>query len=259
MIRRFNFTGRVKIRQKSVKLEVSDINTTSVAFSCEADLLDYEFPSHASIFVEVYSKSFIRRRFSMGTIGEPISLVSVSIPEFSNFPAFNFRIYVIDMEGHYNKILGRSSTLFSATDEDGDGETSILPIRYVDDLNQIWKLEFDADLPYLKINNKIEGIVDLVNSNEPFKHTFLPAVLREILTRLFIIDDDPFDESDVETPKGKWAIFIRETIGKPDLLQKMVNDEEVTEDVYGKMDSIEEIVDIFTKRHFRNISEYAWE
>ncbi len=259
MIRRFNFTGRVKILQDSISLSISDINTTSVAFSCEVALQNYEFPSSANIFAQVYSKSYIRRRFSMGTIEEPMKLTSVPIPEFRNFPAFNLRIYVIDTSEHNNKILGRSSIVFSSTDEDGDGESSILPVRYVDDLEQVWKLDYDANLPYLKLNNKINGIRELVNSSESFRYTVLPAVLREILTHLFIFEDNPLDDTDNEAPEGKWAKFIKDTLGKAELLETLLNeDEDETSNSLKKFEAIDKIVEFFTLMHFNNVDSYKW-
>lgn len=259
MIRRFNFTGRIKILQNSVSLLVKGISTTSVEFNCETKLEDYGFPSQARVFVEVYSKSYIRKRFPMGTIEVPLKLASVSIPEFVNFPNFNFRIYVIDARDHLNVILGRSSPLFSATDDDGIGESSILPVRYVDDLNQVWRLDFNSDLPCLHINNKIPGIRELVGSNDSFRHTILPAAFKEILISLFLLSEDPHEEDDMDSPQGKWAKFIKDTLGKRDDLEILLNDEEddsVT--TIEKMESIERIVEHFTKRHFSDMSEYNW-
>ena len=259
MIRRINFTGRVKIKQSSVILNVINPGTSDVAFSCDAELGEYNFPGYAKVYLDVYRSSYLRIRFSLGSVESPVRLTNQKIPQFSAFPVFNFRLYVIDMRDSYKLILGRTSPLFSLNGGSGEISTPLLPVRYVPGMRQVWKLDYETGRAVLLLNSGITGISDYITRNQFFRHSILPAVLREILFHLFIFEEVPDDEDSTDDYRGKWTKFIDSTLRMGDDLEIISGYSENDDyDVADRIEAIERIVEKFSEVRFNlGSAEYA--
>jgi hypothetical protein len=248
MKRRINFTGRKKIMQESVKLDVTGLNTPNVAFSCSADLGRYNFPESAAVFLDVYRDKYIRQRHSLGTVGSPVKIRDEKIPRFSSYPVLTYRITVTDQGQGSKLILGRSSPILFTSSGPGSSASPILPLRYQNNINQVWCIDFESGKPVLLINSGITGIEEKIRNDALFRHSIFPAVLREILFYLFILKEP--DEEDETTQK--WIQYISETLGFHDDLDilKDENDEDDGTDYESKMEVIESIIEKFSCKNF---------
>jgi len=248
MKRRINFTGRKKIMQESVELNVTGLNTPNVAFSCSADLGRYNFPESAAVFLDVYRYKYIRQRYSLGTVGSPVKIRDEKIPKFSPFPALTFRITVTDQRQGSKLILGRSSPILFPSSKPGNSASPILPLRYKNNINQVWCMDFESGKPVLLINLGIAGIEEKVQNDALFRHSIFPAVLRETLFYLFILKEP--DEEDETTQK--WIQYISETLGIHDGLDILMDEDDENDgtDTDRKMEVIESIIERFSRKNF---------
>lgn len=259
MIRRVNFTGRVKIKQSSVILNVVNSGTSDVAFSCNAELEEYNFPGYAKVYLDVYRSSYLRRRFSLGSVESPVRLTNQKISEFSAFPVFNFKLYVIDVRDSYKLILGRTSPMFSLSGRSGEIPTPLLPVKYVHGMRQVWKLDYETGRAVLLLNSGITDISDHVTRDLFFRHSILPAVLREILFHLFIFEEVPDEEDNSDDYRGKWTKFIDNTLRMGDDLEIISGSSENEDyEVADRIEAIERIVEKFSEVTFNlGSAEYA--
>jgi len=248
MKRRINFTGRKKIMQESVELNVTDLNTPNVAFSCSADLGRYNFPESAAVFLDVYRDKYIRQRYDLGTVGSPVKIRDEKIPKFSSYPVLTYRITVTDQGQGGKLILGRSSPILFTSSGPGSSASSILPLRFQKNMNQVWRIDVESGKFVLLINSGITGIEEKVHNDALFRHSIFPAVLREILFYLFILKQP--DEEDETTQK--WIQFISETLGFHDDLDILrdEDDEDEGTDYERKMEVIESIIERFSCKNF---------
>ncbi len=252
MIRRVNFTGRIKIRQNSVSLNVTNPGTSDVAFSCSVDLSEYKFPDDAEVFIDVYKGSYIRKRFSLGKIKSPEHIINQKIPELSDFPVFTSKLNVVDTRKGFKVILGLSSSLSSLDGGSDISRVSLLPVKYIKGMSQVWKLDYETGRAVLLLNSEIPEISDLIKNDSFFRHTVLPAVFREIMFRLFIFERVFEDEDDNDSYRGKWLHFLRNSLEKTEDLDFLTNDFEDSDepDFTQQLDAIERIVEKFSENIF---------
>jgi hypothetical protein len=248
MKRRINFTGRKKIMQESVELNVTDLNTPNVAFSCSADLGRYNFPESAAVFLDVYRDKYIRQRYDLGTVGSPVKIRDEKIPKFSSYPVLTYRITVTDQGQGGKLILGRSSPILFTSSGPGSSASSILPLKFQKNMNQVWRIDVESGKPVLLINSGITGIEEKIRNDVLFRHSIFPAVLREILFYLFILKQP--DKEDETTQK--WIQYISETLGFHDDLDILTDesDEDEGTDSESGMEVIESIIEKFSCKNF---------
>lgn len=207
MIKRLNFTGRRKIPQRSFNLTLSDAEdgTLSGSLSFSEDLLP-GYPSDSRITVEAYMGPR-QQRFRLGETGSFTGCVNLVLNRFSVGECPLFRIKIVRSEPDDGMILGWADRISPAIrDRDGDAQKAILPVIARDLGDEIWQLEFsDPFRPVLLVNSRIsvaKEITSIARNDADFRALAFPAVLREILQRIYLIEDGPPDE---DCPWGAFA------------------------------------------------------
>jgi len=80
---------------------------------------------------------------------------------------------------------------------DDGARTPLLPVQFSAELDQQpWRISFEADTPVLKLNNRIDGIEKLATTDPLFFALVYPAAVREILTRILLIDQQAAGDDD---------------------------------------------------------------
>lgn len=251
MIKRFNFTGRVKIKQKDVEISVNGLNTSSITFSCSLDLEDYNFQRGAEIFIDVYRGVYVRKRYSLGTIGSSVELIDQSLPEFGMMPSLNFQAFVVDTRPGYKKILGRSSSIFFPSGEIGDNRSALLPVGYDQEMKQIWRTDFENENPMLLLNPGVSGIMNELKHDSDFRHLVIPSVFKEVLLRLFVLNS--LVDEDTEELQEKWASFIRDLGSCGEYLDILSNDSEEGSEIESRLNAVDKIVEVFSGKNFGSL------
>ena len=110
MIRRLNYTGRVRIVREDVHVTVIERKGKLPFFKAELDLAGYGLPGDAKVYVEAYRQTFWMR-FDFGSVGR---LAAPEHPELSDFDSLEgilFRVRVTSSDGASGKLLAEADQI----------------------------------------------------------------------------------------------------------------------------------------------------
>lgn len=212
MIRRFNYTGRRRIRRSAVRVRLSEEGARR-RFDAEIDLEGLDLPREAKLFVEAYHRTAYRR-FPFGTVGDPRPPADRSL---DGIPVRRplFRVKVVAAGDGLARILAAADRIVpEETRRDEDARQSLLPVEYEDLGDRVWALDLDSDWPRLRLNRRFEGIREAARSGREFVALVYPEVFRAILKRA--LDEGCFDpDSDDEDWGTLWLRFACRELGRP--------------------------------------------
>jgi hypothetical protein len=249
MIRRFNYTGRERIATDQVSIRLTPRSPLR-SFEVQVSLGDKHLPPNAAVYLEAFEKTAIMR-FGLGTVA------NISQPpeedrqlvEFEGSDAFNFRVKVVDVSSYRGRILAESATIKPTFPEEREQKRrSLLPVRYCDIGEQVWKVEFPAstqDPMELLVNNRIPDRTAFVQSPE-FASLAMPSVLREILVCV-LVSENHRELDDSSDWKCNWLQFAKAFAGTGFPAE---GDQE------GAYEWVDGVVDSFCKKH-RIYSRYS--
>jgi hypothetical protein len=202
-IRRLNFTGRKRIRQADARITIRP-DAQGFRFDAELRLDGYDLPRNALVFVEAYRQtSWMRYRF--GTVSEISPLDEPRLTEFGSCEGVLFRVRVTSASSLRGLLLAEADKIRPRrTDREDDQHLPLLPARPDESLGaEIFRLDFD-DSPLLLINLGV-GDWQSLTQDPTFQALVLPAVLREILTRILYIEG--YFELDDDDWRSQWLRF----------------------------------------------------
>ena len=225
MKRRLNYTGRARIRQELITINLIRAgNGTVESFKAIIDLKGLGLPGTAKVFIEAYHRTE-QQRYDFGTVGKIVVPDDISLSNLGYAENLKFRILIVDDNG---KILASADRVKPVN----EAKEPLLPV-YIDDLGKkVWCIAYtDADgAPILRLNKNIPEIKDISRTPKFFFHIY-PAVLHEILTHIVFIDTLE-DQEDPETEWHKnWLNFATLILGRkpPNLCKGDDFDEEEVE------------------------------
>ncbi len=200
MIRKFNYTGRKKIRRSDVRVELLRDDGNRRCFNLSLKLGDLELPENARIYVEAYHRSGYRR-YDCGTVGRLQIPADRTLDGISASVMPLFRVKVVDRTGTHGRILAAVDKVRPAADDHRplDGR-SLLFVEYDDLGHAIWQLDLEGDWPVLRLNRAVEEISMIASSDSRFLSLVYPEVLRQVLTRILIVDEHADPDCDDDWP-----------------------------------------------------------
>lgn len=211
MIRKLNYTNRIKISQNDVRISADEKDGL---FFINADLSNlsktekYELPPQGKVYVEAYQPS-IWMRFDYGRIEKIQSPKDCSLAKFENLDGIKFRVKVTSPEGDHRLLAEADKIKLEDEDENSEDGYSILNVVSKSGMgDEIYRVNFsDNDgSPELWINNEQNKRV-VVRSTE-FQTIALPSIFREILTKIIVIYEWDDDEDDTDW-KCQWIQFAK--------------------------------------------------
>jgi hypothetical protein len=207
MKRRFNYTGREKLTKDAIKISINKANGKPKSITAKLNLNEIKYPGNTRIYLDAYHKTD-RKRFDFGKINHSVMPYDLTIDELAYTENLMFRLMLIDESAEHGKIIAHADRI--RADEEAD-KKPILPVRFDDLGQQIWKLEFtgEEDGPILYINNKIPALENLVKSDPVFFMYVFPAAIREILTHMIFIDTVENPEEPSVTWHYDWLKFSK--------------------------------------------------
>lgn len=207
MIRKFNYTGRIKLKKVDVPVELHGIGSVR-KFAARLNLGEYQLPADAKVFVEAYENVFYMR-FPFGTVNQVTPPDELALTEFPGSDAVRFRVKVVDATGKNGRLLASVDGILPGKPEEKDQSKSpLLPVRSKDLGQQVWVVEYPVsteDLPVLCMHTEA-GDPRILAQQTLFKALVLPAILREVLTKIVFVDEyrEMDDESDW---RSRWLCF----------------------------------------------------
>ena len=201
---RLNHTGRRRITRNHAQVSVrAPEGEDAPIFDASLDLSSYGFPDDARVRVEAWRSNAVQR-WDYGTAGA-LEPPSDEERQLTDVPASaQFRVIVVDGDGS-GLLLGHAPNIRPVLPR-----RSLLPVRESDELgDEVWRVDFGdgMDRPELLINPSVDGISEIVRSDEAFRSLVMPDVLRTILAHVVLVErQDPDDD---EGPWGGWFEIAR--------------------------------------------------
>ncbi|HEY3055271.1 MAG TPA: hypothetical protein VGK31_05000 [Thermoanaerobaculia bacterium] len=200
MLRKLNFTERLKLPRNQVRVTLRREPDGVLAFDPALSFEGIAAPSHARVYIEAYHRTSFMR-FDCGSVG------ALSIPSDRRLididgSSVRFRIKVVDA----HRILAVAEDIrVTERAPDVSGRVPLLPVQFTDALGeQAWRVVFEPDTPVLELNNRTAGIETMARDDALFFALVYPAAVRAILTQILLIDGhDTFDDS-----TEWWALWI---------------------------------------------------
>ena len=197
-VRRFNYTGRARIEEQNVTLELHETDDGKApTFTAELNLSELNLPGDASIVITA-RRGRAAMRFNWGTVGEPAPPPDCCLTDVPVGPVFRMMV-----EGSDRKILALANSI---SPRRAARRESLLWLEEVDLNQEVWQLRFDEPgRPVLLVNQKISGMSSAIRQNGDLQGTILPEVFRAILNRALIVEAYPPDDDD--SPWSNWLGF----------------------------------------------------
>lgn len=257
MIKRVNSTGRRRIPQQNIQIEVIDGDPRT--FTAVIDLADFTGPAEAEVVLEAAcAGSSTIPRFRWGTVGNLQTPDDRCLRGLAGEHIF-FTLKVIDRTEKFGRILGVAENIRpqKGGKKTATGRKGILPVELSGDLGaELWKVKYTASSEvFLLINEKIPHLKDQLRS-DPFVYSLLyPAVIRQILQKAL---SDPADDDTPDAWQTLWLNFAIQL--HPDRTAVSSDDGIDDQDEW-----IDEVVNQFCRQHdlldkfARRASEFGWE
>ncbi|MDY6791749.1 MAG: hypothetical protein SWH54_10840 [Thermodesulfobacteriota bacterium] len=223
MIRKFNYTGRKKIKRSNIHVDIMRDGNGRRYFNTGIQLDDLELPTNARVYVEAYHRSGYQR-FDFGTVGARKIPTNRNLRNISDAAVPLFRVKVVDKRASAGRILASVDKVRPENiDEIPAGSQSLLFVEYDDMGSKIWQLDLEGDWPVLKLNQHVEEISLVASSDSRFLSLVYPEVFRQILRRIVLEDQhtDPDCDDDWPSLWLKLACFLPNVnmppqVSKPD-------------------------------------------
>lgn len=220
MIRKLNFTNRIKIFQEDIHIRVDEKDGL---FFIDADLSalsnreKYELLPSGTVYVEAYRQS-TWMRFDYGCVEKIEMPKNQSLEAFDNLEGIKFRVKVTSSEGDHRLLAEADQIRLEDQEESvGDGYSLLKVVPKSGMGDEVYRVDFSNSdgSPDLWINKEHNNYRTITRSTE-FQTIALPQIFREILTRIIIIGDWT-DEDDDADWRCQWLRFAKTFSHDPEI------------------------------------------
>ena len=253
-----NFTGRARIKQKSelfsLKLLDRDERTARILVTFDRALIERECRLRSDEPKDMILDIFVLGEIRRHVLPEHKSQDDFDLPDLPDGANLEFRLKVVSRaEGSSGKILastGGPVKLQAGDGEKGTGEINkgiFHPKPSHDIGDRVWQVIWSANGDF-EIFVNADYFHKFAESPTFSAHVF-PEIVRNIATGILLRYDDVGD-IDEDSLLARWVTFIQERLEFP------LEGEEAAklrdaENIY-KLDMVEDIVQEFTSRRWRN-------
>jgi len=252
MISRFNYTDRKTIRHKMVNIVVEEGPPRS--FDAKFNFEGVEFPPKARVYVEAMSGgSPVVMRFDFGAIAGPTTPHDTKLTELPG-DTVHFTVKVVDESEDVGRLLGLCENIRpKRPGEEGEsGRISILPVNPTAELGEmVWRLNFANGRPWLDVNNKLTGILQIARDDQQFFSLVYPDVIRQILCRATIREGYLEVQNNDDDWRDQWVRFAIHWHPDHELPPSVENPNEMTDDEIELLEAwVDDVVRRFSEINF---------
>lgn len=222
MIRRLNYTGRVKICRTDLRLGTVG-SDGALSFDANLRLTEYELPADAQVFVEAYRQTSWMR-FPYGTVTAIQPPANRLLSEFDSPEGIHFRIKVTQA-GDEHVLLAVADRIPLALPEENAEAECLLPVRPAELGNEIWQLDLEDPEPELLVNHAAAPDWRQMAYSPVFISLVYPEVFRQVLLTV-LIEHRHRDIDDNTDWKSKWLRFATTLPGVDPELPAIEGEEE---------------------------------
>lgn len=237
MPRRFNYTGRQRVLREHVHIRVLQADDGSLSFDGAIDLSAYGIEKqHAQsrVYIEAYRGATASwKRFDYGSVNAISPPADRSLNEFKVPEGILFRVRVTTTDGDgVGRLVAEADGVRPQLP--GDDPQAVQPLiqhMAADDIGEeVWRLDCSGEMPLLKINSRIGVGVDQFLMDPRHRAVFAPAVMRQILTWILLIEKSHGDEEDEMDWRQRWLRFATRMSGSDPVSSETADDIRITED-----------------------------
>ncbi len=216
MLRRFNYTGRVRLLGEDVRFSLKS-ERELWSFDATLKLAEYELPGDALVSVEAYRQT-TWMRFDYGTVAGLLVPTNRILSEFDTPEDILFRVRVTSMgtlEEPHGLLLAEADRVRLRSPEDEENpRIPLLPVLPADLGAELWRIDFE-NYPRLLFNTAA-GNYKRIGLDPGFVAVVYPAALREVLGRI-LHREGYRDIDDLNDWQAQWLRFAAEVleIGEP--------------------------------------------
>ena len=238
MLRKLNFTERVRIPRGAVQMTLRRGDDGVLLFDPKLSTEAFHAPAAARVFIEAYYRSSYMR-FDCGTIGRFSPPTDRRLTDIDSDSLVRFRVKVVDSSGEAHQIVAVADDITAMVSAGGGAaRVALLPVNFCDLQDAIWRVSFDDSGPVLDLNARVDGIEVRAKSDAAFFGLVYPAAVREILTRILLIENYQGSE---ETEEEWWSLWL---MWGATLVASSAPDHEDDREVW-----IEDVVSAFCSRY----------
>lgn len=185
MLRKLNFTERAKIPRSNVRVTLRRDDAGVLMFDPQLSFDGVDVIPTARVFVEAYYRTSFMR-FDCGSVEAFAPPADRRLTDIDGTHVLRFRVKVVDA---HRIVAVADDIVVSEEMPETAGRMPLLPVNFSDDLEQqAWQVVFESSGPVLALNNRIDGIKDVAKNDAAFFALVYPAAVREILTRILLVD-----------------------------------------------------------------------
>jgi len=210
MLRTLNFTGRKRIRREDVDIRLRNQGNTALAFDANLRLESYDLPPEACVFIEAQRQT-TWMRYDCGTVSAPQAPQDTTLRQFETPDGIHFRVKVTSAQSGGMLLAEADNIPLLTPEQDREDRLPLLPLVPKDLGHEVWQVDFSGERPVLAVNKAVEDWHALA-ADPFFVALVLPHVLRQVLTRILVIDKYN-DMEDQEDPQTRWLIFGAAVLG----------------------------------------------
>lgn len=207
-----NWTGRIRIPQKAVKLFITGSSAgalTELRIRGSAQVSDL---GPCRVVLEAYSNSQRHRReFAYAHTDEAPFNFSATFPAFADTSTVQCDLKFVSTE-NAGKIKASARKLKPRVEAEDAPSSSLLPIDTDDSMGELlWRLDTDGDQPVLFVNSRVADWKGFARRPD-VQSLILPEVTRGVATWLLKQEDS---DEDLGPVAEKWLRFFDTTLGCP--------------------------------------------
>ena len=223
MLRRLNFTNRIRIRRADVRITLVEPNGGLRFVADLSRLQQYGLPQESLVFVEAYRQASWMR-FDFGRVGALTGSGEHKLTQFDSPEGIRFRIKITPADDDRKLLAEADGIPLYKSEQDISAKQPLLAVKPAELDGEIFRLDLAGAEPLLLISRKAGGYSDIGRS-PLFLSLVYPAVLREILVRVLVVDrhDDDTSEDDWQS---RWLLFARFLPGMTEMPPSTADDEE---------------------------------
>jgi hypothetical protein len=237
MIRKLNYTDRVKIKREDVVIKLTKNNDENWFDADLSRLANYNLPPESLLFLEAYRLTNWMR-FDFGRIGKITPPKNPHLKLFHTPIGIKFRVKVTAPSAIHKLLAEADAIPLITPEQEYYPNAPLLEVQPEELGDEVYRLDFSNGNPVLLINSEL-GNYKHIGRHPAFLSLALPAILGEILTRI-LVGQQWSDDSDFEDWRCRWIKFVKSLPGV-DEIPEVVNVEEC-------LDWIQDTVSIFAKK-----------
>lgn len=211
---RLNYTGRKTINRSDVRIMIREQPGGVPEFDATLSLESYRLPPQARVCIEAYEQARWMR-FDFGSVASLGAPPDRRLREFDSTEGVLFRVKVTSETGRKGVLLAEADKIRpSRPEDDAEEKTPLLPVKPDDLGDEIFRVDY-TDQPILLVN-RAAGDWQSIARSAAFVSLVYPAVFREVLSRVLLIDKE-FEIDDLDEWQSRWLSFAKSLPGVGDL------------------------------------------